>query len=187
MLSFLLTLIAAAAVTLAGREAVRVGRLSAALGAGAGLVTACWLACIASSGLAAWLGSRVGMHLSPAEQAALIAAVLLLTAGQMAWMRPGRAPAEPTRSFGAIAIVLAISQLVAPAGFLVLALGAAARNPVPVAIGGALGSGAILTAAWRAGAQWETRLSVRALRWSVAVVLLLAATTVWLCAPALNG
>jgi len=41
----------------------------------------------------------------------------------------GRAPAEPTRSFGAILIVLGAAQLTAAAGFLVFALAGATGAP----------------------------------------------------------
>jgi hypothetical protein len=185
--SFFLALIAAAAATLAGREAVRVARLSAALGAGAGLLAACWLACALGSGVAAWLGARIAAQLVPDAKAMLVAIALLLAAGELALLRPARAPVEPTRSFGAIALVLGAAQLTAAAGFLVLALAAAAPLPELAALGGAIGGGAVLTAAWNTGAAWETRVPLRPLRWSIAALLLLAALVTGLSARGLLG
>jgi hypothetical protein len=185
--SFFLALLAAAAATLAGRETVRVARLSAALGAGIGLLTACWLACALGCGLAAWLGSKIAAQLVPEAKAMLVAIALLLAAGELALLRPGRAPVEPTRSFGAIVLVLGAAQLTAAAGFLVLALAAAAPMPELSAFGGALGAGAALTAAWSMGREWEARVPTELLRWSVAALLLLAAAITGLSARGLLG
>jgi hypothetical protein len=185
--SFFLALLAAAAATLAGREAVRVARLSAALGAGAGLLTACWMACAFGSGLTAWIGAHIAAQLMPGAKAVLVAIALLLAAGELALMRPGRAPAEPTRSFGAIALVLGSAQLTSAAGFLVLALAAAGPMPELVALGGMMGGGAVLTAAWSVGAEWEARLPLGPLRWGMAALLLLAALLTGLSARGLLG
>ena len=181
MTSFFLALLATAAATFAGREAVRVARLSAALGARAALLTACWLACAIGKGLAAWLGARIATRLVPDATAVLVAVALLIAAGELALLRPSSPPAEPTRSFGAIVIVLGVAQLTSAAGLLTLALAVTATVPQLTALGGALGSGAGLTAAWRAGREWEVRMPLLALRWTVAGLLLLfaLATGLW--------
>lgn len=170
-----------------GREAVRVARLSAALGAGTGLLVAGWLACIAASALAARLGAGIAAGLAPEAKAMLVAMALLLAALELAILRPGRAPAEPTRSFGAIALVLSAAQLTAAAGFLVFALAGATGAPSLAATGGALGSGVVLTAAWSAGARWEDRMPLELLRYGVAGLLFLAALFTGLSARGLIG
>ena len=175
MPSFFLALIAAAAATLGGREAVRVGRLSAALGAGTGLLVACWLACIIACALSAWLGAGIAGQLGPDAKSMLVAIALLVAGIELIVLRPGRAPAEPTRSFGAILIVLGAAQLTAAAGFLVFALAGATALPGLAAAGGALGSGAVLTAAWSLGAEWEARVPLGIVRVAVAGLLILAA------------
>jgi hypothetical protein len=175
VLSFVLALAAAATATLAGREAVRVARLSAALGTNTALLTACWLACALGSGAAAWLGTKIGARLAPDASAMVTATALLVAAGDLALLRPVRAPAEPTRSFGAIVIVLGTAQLTSAVGFLILAVTTAGMAAELAALAGAVGSGAVLTAAWRAGRAWETRLPLPALRWTIAGLLLLGA------------
>ena len=187
MPSFFLARIAAAAAMLGGREAVRVARLSAALGAGPGLLVACWLGCIAGCALSAWLGSRIAAQLGPDAKAMLVAIALLLAGLELIVLRPGRAPAEPTRSFGAILLVLAVAQLTAAAGFLVFALAGALAAPWLAAAGGALGSGAVLTAAWTAGAEWEARLPLALLRYAVGGALVLAALVTGLGARGILG
>jgi len=112
---------------------------------------------------------------------------LLLAAGELALLRPGRTPLEPTRSFGAIALVLGAAQLTSAGGFLVLALAAVAPMPGLAAFGGTIGGGAVLTAAWRARAEWEARVPLGPLRWGIAALLLLAAGLSGLGAKGLLG
>jgi hypothetical protein len=185
--SFFLAMIAAALATLGGREAVRVARLSAALGAGTGLLAACWLGSVVACALSAWLGERVAAQLGPDAKAMLVAIALLVAGIELAVLRPHRAPAEPTRSFGAILLVIGAAQLTAAAGFLVFALAAATALPSLAAAGGALGSGAVLTGAWALGEEWETRLPLTLLRYAVAGALVLAALVTGLGARGLLG
>ena len=175
MPSFFLALLAAAAATLGGREAVRVARLAAALGSGTGLLLACWLGCILACGLSAWLGAGIAAQLAPDAKTMLVAIALLLAGLELVVLRPGRAPVEPTRSFGAILLVIGAAQLTAAAGFLVFALAGATGMPWLAAAGGAIGSGAVLTAAWSMGSEWEARLPLNVLRYSVAGALIIAA------------
>ena len=164
MPSFFLALLAAAAVTLAGREAVRVARLSAALGAGTALLVAIWFACIVACALMAWLGARVAAQMFPEAKSMLVAIALLLAGLELAVLKPGATPAEPTRSIGAVTLVLCGAQLTAAAGFLVFALAARTGAPALAAAGGAMGSGAALSGAWALGGDWEARLPLRWLR-----------------------
>jgi hypothetical protein len=183
--SFFLALIAATLATLGGREAVRVARLSAALGGGGALLVAGWLACTIACVLAARLGAGVAGELVPDAKAMLVAIALLLAALELLVLRPGRAPAEPTRSFGAVLLVLGAAQLTAAAGFLVFALAGSTGAPWLAAAGGALGSGAVFTAAWSMGADWEARMPLGLLRYGVGGLLLAAALATGLTARGL--
>ena len=187
MPSFFLALIAAALATLGGREAVRVARLSAALSGGGGLLVAGWVACAVACLLAAKLGAGIADVLAPEAKAMLVAIALLVASVELAILRPARAPAEPTRSFGAILLVLGAAQLSAAAGFLVFALAGATGAPWLAAAGGALGSAAVITVAWSMGAEWEARLPLRALRFGVAGLLFFAALVTGLSARGLLG
>ena len=187
MPSFFLALIAAAAATLGGREAVRVARLSAGLGQGTALLVAAWIGCVLACALAGRLGAGIAGQLMPNAKTMLVAIALLLAGLELALLRPVRAPAEPTRSFGAILVVLSAAQLTAAAGFLVFALAGASGVPWLAAAGGAIGSGAVLSAAWAAGAEWERRLPLRAVRFSVVALLIAAALVTALGARGLIG
>lgn len=185
MPSFFLALIAAALATLGGREAVRVARLSAALGGGGALLVAGWLACGIACVLAARLGAAIAGELVPEAKTMLVAIALLLAGLELLILRPGRAPLEPTRSFGAVLLVLGAAQLTAAAGFLVFALAGATGAPWLAALGGAFGSGAVFTASWSLGAEWEARMPIRLLRYGVAALLLAAALATGLSARGL--
>jgi hypothetical protein len=183
--SFFLALIAAALATLGGREAVRVARLSAALGGGIALLVAGCLACLVACLLAARLGSGIAGELAPEAKAMLVAIALLLAGLELLVLAPGKAPAEPTRSFGAVLLVLGAAQLTAAAGFLVVALAAATGAPWLAAAGGTLGSAAVFAAAWSMAGEWEQRMPLRLLRFGVAGLLLVAALATGLTARGL--
>lgn len=182
MPAFFLALLAAALVTAAGREAVAVSRLSAAMGSGPRLLAALWLAAAGSSAFAGWLGAELAPQLGPPAKALLIAFALLAAAAELLVLRARPAPREPTRSLAAIVLVLLGRQVTDAARLLVLALAASLGSPLLAAAGGAIASGGVLTAAWALGPAWGTGMPLAAFRWIAAALLVLAAL-----APGLTG
>ena len=175
------------ALALAGtRSAVLTARLSRELGAGAGLLVVCWGTAVATSALAGWAGALMAPVMAPAAKAMFVAAALALAALELLLTRSRPAPAEPTRSLGAMALVLFAGQLTDAARFFVLALAVATGVPALAAIGGAFGSGAVLTAAWALGGEWE-RLPLRAIRLASSGAFLIAAVAVALSARGVIG
>jgi len=166
---------------------VRVAQLSGALGQGAALLLAGWLACLIACGMAAWLGAGIAVQLFPQAKTMMIAIALVLAGLELLVLRPGSAPSEPTRSFGAILIVLSAAQVTGAAAFLVFALAAATAAPWLAAAGGALGGAAVLSAAWAMGDAWEAQLPLKAVRYSVAVPLLFAAIVTGLSVRGILG
>jgi hypothetical protein len=171
MSGFFLALMACLAVLLPGRECVRVAQLAARLGAGAGLLAALAISAVVSCALAAWAGTLLAPAMPGPARQMLVAFALLLAAVELAWRAAPPAPAEPTRSAGAMLVVLLASQLTDGARFLVFALAVATGEAVTVALGGALASVAALTAAALAGAHWPAAARLRPLCWIVAGVL----------------
>ncbi len=160
-------------------------RLSAALGGGTALLAVGWLACALAGALAAHLGAALRPGLASEARSLLVAFALLLAAAELIVLRPGRTPVEPTRSFGAVLLVLGTAQLTAAAGLLVLALAAATGKPWLAASGGVLGSGAVFTAAWSMAEEWEGRLPLAALRYGAAGLMAVAAAGTVLAARGL--
>jgi hypothetical protein len=187
MPALFLTLMAAALAVAGGRSALLVARLSAALGGGFALLAVCWITAAATSALAAWAGALLAPLMPPAGKTMFAAAALALAALELLLASARRAPAEPTRSLGAIALVLFAGQLTDAARFLVLALVVATGEPVLAAIGGALGSGAVLTAGWALGEDWEKHVFLRTIRFAAASFFGIAAVVTGLAARGLIG
>ena len=187
MPSLFLALLASALAALGTRQARLVAQLSASLGGSVGLLAVCWLTAAGASAVAAWGGGLVAPVLAGPAKTMFVAAALAVAAIELAWPMRSKPPAEPTRSLGAIALVLGVGQVTDAARFLVLALSVATGNPVLAAAGGALGSGAVLTLAWTLGAEWETRLPLAAIRLALAALFLIAALVVGMTARGIIG
>lgn len=187
MPALFLTLVTTALAMASGRSALLVARLSGRFGGGLGLLALCWITAAATAAIAAWAGSLLAPMMPPAGKTMFAAAALALAALEVLIARPGRAPAEPTRSFGAIALVLFAGQLTDAARFLVLALAVATGEPVFAAVGGALGSGLVLTAGWALGASWEKRVFLRTVRFAAAALFGIAAALTALAARGIIG
>ncbi len=189
MPAFFLAFLAALALTATGREGVRAARLSAGIappaGAPPGLLLALWLSAIATSALAAWAGALLAPQLPGAARQMFVALALVVAAVELVLLRAPPAPAEPTRSLGAVLLVFLASQLTDSTRLVVAALALATGEPLLAAAGGALGSGAALTLAALGGASWEKRLPLRALAIALAAALLLAAAVIGLAARGL--
>lgn len=187
MPALFLALLTCALATASGRPAVLTARLAARLGGGAALLAAGWVTAAAASALAAWAAAWVGPSMAPAVKTMFVAIALFACAVELLLVRPPSTVAEPTRSLGAISMVLFAGQLTDAARFLVLALALATAAPVSAALGGAIGSGGALTAAWALGAGWEARLPLTAIRRSVAALFGLAAVIVALAGSGVIG
>ncbi len=187
MPAFFLALLLCFAVTLAGREQVRVARLANAVGSAAGLIAPIWLSVLAASALAAWLGNALAASLDGAAREMFLALVLGLTSVELALLKPKPAPKEPTRSAGAILLVQLAAQLSGATALLTGTIALTTSEPWLAGAGGALGSGAALTIGAMAGAEWERRAPIRAVALGLALVLLLAALVIALLARGIIG
>lgn len=187
MASFLLAFVAVALVSLGSRDQLLIARLSDKLGSGAALLAAGCLAAAASATAMAWAGQAIAALLAEDARTMLVALALLLAAAELAWPNRERAPAEPTRSFAAVALVLFARQLGDGARFLIFALAVATASPVLAGAGGALGGAAAVTLGWAAGAELEARLPLRTIRIALALVLAIAAIALGLSARGVIG
>jgi hypothetical protein len=187
MPALFLALLTSVLAMLGARPTLLTARLSGALGGTAGLLIACWITAIVTAALAGWAGGWLAPQMAPAAKAMFIAAALAVSALELLFMRSRAAPTEPTRSLGAIALVLLAEQVTDAARFFVLALAVATGAPPLAAAGGALGSGMVLTAAWAIAGDWEERLPLRVIRLGVSGLFLIAAVIVALSARGVLG
>lgn len=122
-------------------------------------------------------------RLLPPDAKTMLVAFALLAAGvEMLLLHGRRIPHEPTRSLFAILVVLVTQQIGDGARFLVLAMAIATGNPVLAAIGGALGGGIALSAAWVGRGEAYGRLPLRPIRRSIAAALIVIGVVIGLYA-----
>ena len=150
----------------------------------AGVALACG---VATALLAAWAGQVVGAGLSDSAETMLLAIALALGALELAWWRTIREPAEPTRSLGALALVLVANQVGDATRLVIFALAAGSAAPAMTGAGGAVGSAAGLTLALAAGRDGMNAFPLKSLRRTFAVLALVAALIIGLTARGLIG
>jgi putative Ca2+/H+ antiporter (TMEM165/GDT1 family) len=179
---FLLSLLLVFVLALGGRDQWLIARWSDALGRGAGLLVV-GLACAAlTAAIAAWAGAALAAMLPYRAAQMLVAAALLLAAVELAWPVRAEPPREPTRSHGALAIVLLARQAGDGARFVVFALAAWAHLPFAAGLGGAMGGAAAMALGWSLGAGALARWPLPTLRRVLAVGLLVAALFIGIAA-----
>jgi len=174
MPAFFLAFLTVALAILAGRESVRVARLSAARDGAIGLWLAILTAGFAAPAIATSLAGELGQLLQPAMRPVLVAGALLIAGIEVLTLRAPPKPREAANSIGATVLVLFVELLTGAAGLLVIALSVAQGAPMLSGAGAALGAMAALSAAALARDDWE-KLPHRLMRLGGAGVLLLAA------------
>ncbi len=173
--SFLLTLLLVFAIALGGRDQLLVARLSDRLGSSVGLLILGLAVASISAAIMAFAGSTISALLPPRAADMLVAFALLAAAKELAWPVREKALNEPTRSLGAIGIVLLARQLSDGARFAIFALAAEASYPLTAAIGGAVGGGAAIALGWSLGGTVPAKIPLRYLRLAFAICLFVAA------------
>lgn len=175
MHAFLLSLLLVFALSLGGRDQWLVARWTEALGqSGALLFTGIACACV-SAAFMAWLGAQFAAMLPPRAGQMLVAFALVAAGIELLLRVESAPPKEPTRSLGAIAIVLLARQIGDGARFAVFALAAWSGLPAVTALGGAIGGAAAIALGWGMGAGTLARWPLRAVRLGLGIALLVAA------------
>lgn len=187
MTAFLFALLAAVAAGLGARDQMLVGTLRDQLGQSGGLLLTGLTTATLAAIIAAWCGALIGSTMSIDASTMFIAIAMLVAAIECALPPRRIAPREPTRSLGAIGIVLFARQLTDAARFLVLAVAAAYAAPQMAAFGGAVGGMAIVAMGWMIGHDGLEKLPIRTIRHFVAIFLFLVAVTTGLSARGIIG
>ncbi|GAB4478498.1 MAG: hypothetical protein OHK0018_09540 [Erythrobacter tepidarius] len=173
--SFLLSLLLVFVVALGGRDQWLVACWAEALGRRVSLLAIGIVSTALTAGLMAWLGAGFAAQLPPRAAQMLVAFGLAIAGFELVWPVKPDAPREPTRSLGAVAIVLAARQAGDAARFAVFAFAAGASLPVTAALGGALGGGAAIALGWSLGSESLARLPLTVIRRVLAAGVIVAA------------
>lgn len=178
---------AAILVGIGARDQLIVASLRDRAGGGVPLAGVALSCGVATALLAAWAGQVVGAGISDSAETMLLAVALALAALELACRRDVREPVEPTRSLGALALVLVASQVGDATRLVLFALAAGSAAPAMTGVGGALGSAAGLMAALAIGRGGMNALPLRRLRLALAGLALVAAAIIGLSARDLIG
>ena len=172
---FLLALLLVFALALGARDQWLVAQWADGLGQSVPLLLVGIASACLSAAAMAWVGAEFAALLPRRAAQMLVAFALAIAAFELAWPVRVKAPREPTRSLGAIGIVLLARQIGDGARFVVFALAAWASLPTAAALGGALGGTAAVTLGWAVGGTGLTRWPLRSVRMVFAACLIVAA------------
>lgn len=181
--SFLFCLILVAVIALGGREQRLVAQLSDALAQRDAdrvrrplpLLALGWAASAATAGVMTYAALALSGITPPRAAWMLVAFALGIAAVELAWPVRLKPVTEPTRSLGAIGLVLVWRQIGDAARFVVFAFAVEASYPFTAFIGGALGGGAAVTLGWALGAGTLARWPLFWIRIALAMGLIVAA------------
>lgn len=180
MVLALIMLMASFAAALGGRAQLTLAHMAIGLGRSGGLLLAglatAALTAIAMAAAGAWLGGQA----SAGSQLLLVCGALVLAAADLAWPVRIVTPAEPTRSLGAISLVLAGRQLFDAPRWLAFAGGAAIAAGTPAAGGAAIGAGLAMLLGWLVPARVSEAATLWFLRRALAASSFLAALSIGL-------
>lgn len=187
MTSLLFAMVATFLTALGARDQLLVARLADRLGTSGGLLVVGLASSALSAFGAAWVGAWLARTMSESAATMFVAIALLLAAFECAWPNREKAPQEPTRSLGAIAIVLFARQLTDASRFLVAAFAVVFAGWPLAGLGGAIGGGAALAFGWTMAGTLEQKLPLRGLRLAMAAILFLLAAITGLSARGIIG
>jgi hypothetical protein len=185
MPAFFLTMLAATMASFGGRDYRLVAHLSSRLGGSSILLVIAWLSAAITAVLAGLAGMGLAVLLAPEAKSMLVAIALVLAAAELAWPWQWRQAEEPTRSSFAILLVLVAAQIGDGARFLILAITIATGAPWLAVLGGAVGSGIVLTVGWNVGTQPAAARLLRRIRLGLAAALALAGVVIGIFARGL--
>lgn len=148
MSGFLFALLAALLAGCGARDQVIVADLSVRLGPRVSLFAVALGGAVIASALSAWGAAALAPQMPDAARLLLAGLALAVAGAEALLLRPPRAPAEPTRSLAAIALVLFAHQLTDAIRFLAFAMALATMAPLAAGAGAATASAVILGLAW---------------------------------------
>ncbi|MFM5885843.1 MAG: hypothetical protein ACKOQ3_11080 [Novosphingobium sp.] len=150
MAALLFTLLAVLVTGLAARDQALLAAMVARQGPRPALLLVAAVSGIASVAAAVWLAQVVAAAM-PAPARQLFVAIALGIAGfEMLVLTRRPAPAEPTHSLGAFALVLLAGQITDAARFVAMGMAVATRALLPVALGAGAAVLALALMAWLA-------------------------------------
>ncbi|MCJ2186568.1 hypothetical protein [Novosphingobium beihaiensis] len=180
MPAFYLTLIAVLLAGIGARGQMTIAGLARAQGARPGVLIVALVSAVLTALLAAWAAHAVLAELPPPARMVFAAMALGLAGLESLALAPRRDdPREPTRSLGALALVLLAQQVTDAARFLIFGMGVGLAAPIASGAAGVLGGAVLAGAAW-AFPQVSGMSAVRWIRRTAGGLLAIAALVLFL-------
>lgn len=167
-----LALLAAFLAGFGGRDQHLVAALRAKLGSSIPLVVTALVCSALITAAMALAGARIGTIIPAPAKIVLVGLAVVLAACKLFWPVRQTPLREPTRSLGALSLVLLFRQIGDGPRLLVFAIAAVSLAPIPVGIGGAIGGCGALLIGYVMGAGLCERLPLRMIRVGVGFIVL---------------
>jgi len=145
---FLYAFLASVLATFGARDQATVAQLGAVQGRRPVLLVTALASTIGTTVFVAWAAARLAADMTPEARGVFAAMALVFSGAEMLVLGQRKAPAEPTHSLFAAAIVLAAQQLTDATRFLVLALAVGTAAPLTAGVGGVVGATLAIGAGW---------------------------------------
>lgn len=172
MPAFYLTLVAVLLAGIGARDSATVAGLARRQGRRPGVLFVALLSSLLTAASAAWAATLMLADLPPPARAIFGAIALGMAGLESLVMSPRTDPREPTRSLGALLLVLLVQQVADAARFLVFGLAVGLAGPIPAGAAGALGGCLLVSFAWLRPDLLATRAAALSRRMVGAVLLL---------------
>jgi putative Ca2+/H+ antiporter (TMEM165/GDT1 family) len=157
-----------------GRAQLLIAQLAKELGRSQGLLLSALITSTVTIILAAWLGSLAGSYFDQPNRTMLAAAAMTGASVRLLWpIRTGELK-EPTRSLGAISLVLLVRQMADAPRLFIFAAATQLEFTLLLGLGGTAGAGLCHWFSWRHGDIIDRRFSAPAVRWTLGLMLLVA-------------
>ena len=148
MSGFLFAFLASLLATFGARDQATVAQLGAAQGRRPLLLATALASTIGTTVFVTWAAVQLKAGMTPEARGVFAAMALVFSGAEMLVLGQRKAPAEPTHSLFAAAIVLGAHQVTDATRFLVLALAVGTAAPITAGAGGAIGACLAIGAGW---------------------------------------
>ena len=185
MSAFLFAFVAVLVTSFGGRDQLLIAGFTHRLGRHFGVLVMSYAISIATAFAMAWAGMYIAQLLPDNAKMMLVAIAMFLAAIELVWPITVRTAKEPTRSLGAIGLILIFRQWGDASRFLVFAIAAALATPLWAGAGGAFGGIAALTLAWLLAEPLRFPLLSKPYRQALGVIIGLVSIAIGLSARGL--
>jgi len=185
MSGFLFAFVAVLLTSLGSKDQLLVARYSEHFGRDARLLLLGGAIAFVTAAAMGWGGHYVASILPSKGKTMLVAMALLLASVELFWPNREKALKEPTRSLGAVGLVLAYRQFGDASRFLIFAFAAGSALPFFAGAGGALAGALSILIGWLMAAELVEKLPLRTIRIVLGVMTLISAIYLGLSARGL--